>query len=385
MKLSLKARDEQQHQNPLFRAKIPITIVGFPFISGIIAGDSSDLSFNLSTNFPTGPSLKLSYTPNSTTSTTSATSSAATSATTPFSLSLKSGVGLFGSPHNSPLIISAHFNLFSNPNPSFSLQIKPQFGDFSLRKTTHSNPNPKSSNGSHLDGGIGDGFVPETPMVWTDLAMESCDGKDGFPNRNPIANAGIGFAPERPLVWRDLKIDSCNGKDGIFSGVAVRARTALPVTSRLAVNFRWGLNLPSDLGKKLPFLTVDKVGIERVGEVKEVNKKSFESDVGDLELLKGMCFWMRRDLEVLQKENREMKQYLEEMRLGVTARNRHSENGGVGKNALPTYVENSGYFEKWRSKKSGGEENGRRETKKSVNRVSNVESELQKAIKAVSS
>lgn len=222
--------------------------------------------------------------------------------------------------------------------------------------------------------------------------MESSSEKDGFTNinlnPNPRENGGVqsnggfGFGPDMPLAWRD------GGKDGILSGVAVKARTALPVTSRLVVNFRWGLNVPSDIGRKFPFLTVDKIGIERVEDLKEVKKKmkNTDSNVGDVELLKGMCSWMTRDLVALEKENRDLKQSLEELR--VVARNCRRENGSVAKNVLtPSVVENSGGFKQWKTKRDSGEENGRREVKKSVNQVSSasVESELQKAIQAASS
>ncbi|XP_059656746.1 uncharacterized protein LOC132303488 [Cornus florida] len=360
MKLSLKVQDQHKnaqphllhnhHQNPLLiRAKIPISVFGFPFLSAVTATDPSDVSFSLSTNFPTGPSVKLSYAPTSTTKT------AVASATPPLILTLKSGVSFFGSPNNSPLVISAHCTFSPqnpNPNPIFSLQFKPQFGNFSLCKTTYSatNPNPKA---------------------------------------NGEANS-FGFVPlERSTVWKDLShltMESCSGKDSILSGIAVRARTELPVTKRVAVNFRWGVNFPADFGKQLPFLSVNKVGIERVDEVKEVKEisvKRNESNVDDMKVLKGMCFWMRSELDALQKENREMKHRLEEMKLGQSVRNYSHGSDGVGKSAPPV-VENSGGFEQWRNK-NGGKDNGRKESKKTVNRAADVESELERAIKAASS
>lgn len=217
-------------------------------------------------------------------------------------------------------------------------------------------------------------------MGWRELTMGSCSGKDGLqnPNLSPNPNVNGVFGSE---VW---KIDSYGGKGGIWSGFAVTARTVLPVTKRVAVNCRWGVNFP-EKGTKLPFLTVDKVEIERVEEVKDVMVKSVKRDSGDLELLKGMCFWMKRDLEVLEKENREMKQSLEEIRLGLSPRKYGGDSIGVGRKAVPHSGENSGDFERWRSKKSSEEEKGRRESKKSVTLASDVESELQRAIKAASS
>jgi hypothetical protein len=139
MKLSLNLQDEPQIQNLILKAKLPISIFNQPFTSiftTTAANSISDLTFALSTNFPSGPSLKLTYTPSTTTTTTTA-----TTAVSPLSLSLKSGLGLCGSPHNSPLVFSAHFSL-SNSSPcvivpTFSLQFKPNFGHFSLHKTNN--------------------------------------------------------------------------------------------------------------------------------------------------------------------------------------------------------------------------------------------------------
>ncbi|KAL6979834.1 hypothetical protein U1Q18_021490 [Sarracenia purpurea var. burkii] len=345
MKFSLKVQDQHRnpqshhqpshhHQNPLlFRAKVPISVFGLPFLSGVAATDNSDLSFSLRSNFPSGPSLKLSYTPAFTTTTATTAATAATATTSPLTLTLKSGVSLFGSPNNSPLIISADFTFSPqnpNPIPTFSLQIKPHFGDFSLHKTTYSSPNP-------------------------------------YPKANDEISS-MGFVPlEKPRAWKDLTLDS-SYKDSLLSGIAVMAKTTLPVMMGVAINCRWGVNFPADISKKLPFLTVNKIGIERVEKVKEVEVKNSQGNVGDLELLKGFCVSVGRELEVLQKENREIKQSLGDIRFG--------------KKALPL-VENSSDFEQWRSKKSDGEEN-RKESKKNVNQASDVESELQKAIKAAS-
>ena len=186
------------------------------------------------------------------------------------------------------------------------------------------------------------------------------------------------FGMERSLVRKNDK------KAGIFSGIAVRARTLFPVTKRAMVNLRWTLDLPSDLGSKIPYLTVNKIGIERVEEVKEAKNKSIAGKEDDLELLKGMYMWMKKDLEMLENENRVMKQCLEDMRLGISARNVRRESEGLGRRVFTPSVENSNEFERW-SKKSVAEDNGGREVKKSANKMSDVESELQKAIKAAAS
>lgn len=240
--------------------------------------------------------------------------------------------------------------------------------------------------GLHSNGEFGNGFVSDGSSVWQELKLETFSGKNGVLNSDGIGNSGVrsnsevGFVPERSLGLKN------SGKDGFLSGVAVTARTVLPVTKRVMMNMRWGVNFPADLGKRMPYLTLNKIGIARVEEVKEVEKKkSAESNVGDSELLKGICFWMRRDLEVLEKENKGMKQSLEEMRMGTYVKGSRGERHSIGNKVVLPSGESSSEFERWRSKKSGGEENGRRELKKSTNLVSDLESELQKAIKSASS
>jgi hypothetical protein len=236
--------------------------------------------------------------------------------------------------------------------------------------------------GSHSNGEFGNGFVLDRSSVWQEVKLEPCSSKDGVTNPDyrencgTHSNGGIGFVPERQLAWKN------SGKDGFLPGVAVLARTVLPVTKRVMVNLRWGVNFPSDLGKRMPYLTVSKIGIQRLQQVKEVEKNSGESNAGDLKLLKGMWFWMRRDLEVLEKENKEMNQDLEEMRTRISAKNFRGDSDGVRKKVSPPSSESSSAFEQWRSKKSGGEENVRRESKKSLNQMSDMESELERALKA---
>lgn len=169
----------------------------------------------------------------------------------------------------------------------------------------------------------------------------------------------------------------------------------MPLTKRAMVNFRWGVKLPPESngnGSKtaLPVLVVNKISVERVEEAKKLEdeKKRVEgSKDGELEVLKGMCSWMRREVEDLQRENREMKHILEGMKSQAPgSRARRDERESAGKRALPSPAfDGSNGFERWRSKKNGGsggvEENGSKESKK----LSEVESELQKAIKAASS
>ncbi|KAL9436851.1 hypothetical protein AB3S75_022824 [Citrus x aurantiifolia] len=217
MKLSLKLPDDSQNtQNPpILKVKIPITIFNQPFICSLTTAGSQHLSFSLGTNFPSGPSFKLNYTPLSTTCT----------STTPFSFSLKSGLGLFGS----PLIFSAHFSLsYRNPTnftPTFLLHFKPEFGNFSLHKTTSSsNPSPANS-GPHLQSGspsnikFANRSISDESFGWQDLKLEprSGNGNGSFFNVVvSIRSDGIGFVRDRTSLLKDddkKRWDCCKSKN----------------------------------------------------------------------------------------------------------------------------------------------------------------------------
>lgn len=199
---------------------------------------------------------------------------------------------------------------------------------------------------------------------------------------------------DRPINWKELTVESAT-KDSILSGILMAADTELPVTKRVKVNLRWGVNIPSDYEKQLPYLRVNKIKVERIDEVaeeKEIQKQGSAGDSGEFEMLKGMYSWMSRELSDLQKENREMRRALEDIKSLQPVKNYNGYNGGGsgggggGKRPVPVVVENSDGFEQWRMKKNGGnsESNGQRETKKNFSSV-DVESELQRAIKAASS
>ena len=171
----------------------------------------------------------------------------------------------------------------------FLLHFKPQFGNFSLHKTTSSsNPNPANS-GPHLQSRspsnteFANRSISDESFGWQDLKLEprSGNGNGSFFNGvDSIRSDGIGFVRDRTSLLKD---------DDKKGGIAVKARTVLPVTKRVMMNLRWGVNLPADSEVKMPYLTVNKIGIERVEKVEEVKReKNIESDTGDLELLKGM-------------------------------------------------------------------------------------------------
>jgi hypothetical protein len=135
MKASVKVRGEGK--KPLIRAKLPITILGLPFVSAITAGNAEELALHVGAYLALGPSssssCKLSYRPND--------------EHRAFTLVLRttgSGLGFCGSSPSSPttiedaasLSIAAEFNLSNSGNPSFFLRLKPRFGDLSFRKET---------------------------------------------------------------------------------------------------------------------------------------------------------------------------------------------------------------------------------------------------------
>lgn len=148
-----------------------------------------------------------------------------------------------------------------------------------------------------------------------------------------------------------LSLKSSKNGDTILPDVSFKARTALPITKRYAVKFRWGVNLPVNAGAMMPmpYLTVQKIEIERAAE----GEGNSGSKVGDSELVKGMCLWMKRDLEMIQKENREMKQWLEDMRLGAGTQN------SLGKGVSLQLNNTRGDMEALRSRKNDRGENWR--------------------------
>ncbi|GLJ37249.1 hypothetical protein SUGI_0755530 [Cryptomeria japonica] len=95
MKAFVKLREGQK---PLVKAKIPINILG--------------------------PAVKVAYKRNDTWN--------------PFSMVLKMGIGEWGSPSAAALAMTTEINLLGRGNPSFFLNFKPQFGDFTIKKSVRS-------------------------------------------------------------------------------------------------------------------------------------------------------------------------------------------------------------------------------------------------------
>jgi len=127
---------------------------------------------------------------------------------------------------------------------------------------------------------------------------------------------------------------------------------------------------------------VNKIRLERVEDGKESSndnsqKKRVSSEID----LKEMCFWMGRDLENVERENREMKRVLDEMKMGLSAARKETV-------LQPNKVSepSSGELQRRRSYKSGRQEDEKKvQPNKSQSVATDVESELQKAIKAATS
>ncbi|XP_027366475.1 uncharacterized protein LOC113872835 [Abrus precatorius] len=315
MKASLKFREEQK--KPLLRAKVPLSIIGMPFQSGIVAGESKELSLNLATFFDSGPSLKVAYRPND--------------SRNPFSLIVKTGTGPFGSPLKSSMLMSCEFNLPGRTGgPLFMLHFKPRFGDFTFKKTQSSIFDGKgfaSRNASNDDVSV---QVMDSPLI-----------------EGSFAGAKV------PMLGADSP--AAGAVASLFSGVEVAARTTIPVRGRAAVKFRWGVRVPAEMKgnafQRIPFLVMDKIGVEHMMECGGDLKKGkavagagaglgfpASTDVAEA------CFAVKRQMEVLQAENGLLRNAVEDLRreiCGVRTGGSGSElvkyreferNGGKGKN-----------------------------------------------------
>lgn len=197
---------------------------------------------------------------------------------------------------------------------------------------------------------------------------------------------------ETPAAVKELPPQK-SVRDSIFKGMQLAATTEMPVAKRVALNCRWRVNFAED---QMPVLRINKIGIHRVDDkVKdddEEKRKKNEGRSGEMDVLKSMCFWMKREVDVLTQTNREMKNELEEMR-------RRSSSGGSGsgnfregarKKPMPMPMASvESPMKQWKSGRDsgagGGKENeiGKREEKKNGNVVAiDVENELQRAIMA---
>lgn len=293
---------------PLLRAKVPITVLGLPFLSFASCGASSDdLSLQLRTDLPAGPSLRFIYHPDT------PAPGAPAPTRSPFTLSLKIGLGPWGSPRGSPLLLSARVPIpvptADGPltlNPTFTLQISADFGDFSLKKSS-----------------------PLTSLAYAGINPNPAPKENGGGIYRPLPVGRIEQGPDAP------GFSPGNG--------ALAVRTAFPVSNRAVLKLRWGVNLPPTVALaegafngngNLPFLAVDKFSIERaerregvvtkgtgVGDRQQLTAENGMdrslrgADDGDLESLKGMYFWMKKEAEDLQREQLLLREGIDELKL----------------------------------------------------------------------
>lgn len=242
MKASIKFRDDDR---PLLRAKVPIGVLGLPFLSGVSAGgDAKDLRFDLSTAFPSGPGLRLSYHPND--------------PLQPFALSIRTGLGALGSPFRAPVALSAEFNLLSSNPPAFSLLFKPRLGDFSLANSVRSPP------------------VPDTPALPPPHKLADLTNGDDHDHEGhkEFSLNGNGFAANVAAAGK-----TGGGVGTLLSGMRLTTRSMLPLWNRASLRFQWGLRVPPELKaaladdgygrkagslavSKLPLLVMNKITIE---------------------------------------------------------------------------------------------------------------------------
>lgn len=344
MKASLKFREEQK---PLFRAKVPLSILGLPFRSGIVAGESRELSLNLSTFFESGPSINIGYRPND--------------AWNPFSLIVKTGTGPFGSPVSSSMLMSAEFNLLGRGNPAFMLHFKPQFGDFSIKKSQSSVLDQKAilkaPNGGVLENDDTSIEVVESPMLKKITVLPS--------------RAAGEFA-------------------GVLAGVDMVATTALPVRSRAVVNFRWGVRVPAEITsestaginfKKMPYLVMNKIGVEHVDGA-DSKEKTSKKEAGQQLGITGkadvveVCFNLKRQMEILQSENGLLKKAVEDLRREILDGKSNPFNGDLNSGKYREFERNGN------NKASNNRNDRRNGEKKSME--SDVNEELKRALKGAS-
>ncbi|CAL9133765.1 unnamed protein product, partial [Musa textilis] len=282
MKVSVRFPEDRP---ALVRAKIPVGVLGLPFISGAAAavGDARELRLDLSTAFRAGPAFRLSYRPND--------------PHKPFSLVLKTGAGPLGSPAGgSPLAMSAEFGLFG-ARPTFSLLLKPRFGDFTFKKSVAAAPRPppRPIEAPVVEYRPGDGILAGRKL-------------NGFPIDVSAFSAG-----------------SRGGIDGLLSGFEVGARSVLPLPNRTAIHFKWGLRVPPELRtafddpmarislSKLPLLAMSKISIERLTDDEDAQKKNPAAATEAMDA----CALVRQEIEALQSESKLLRGAVEDLRAEV--------------------------------------------------------------------
>lgn len=284
MKASIKFREEK---SPLVRTKVPFSVLGHPFISGLAVGEPEELQFDLGSGFDFGPSFGVSYRP--------------TDPWRPVSLVLKTRPSAAA-----PVAMTAEFSPpgCGGAGPSFSVRFKPRFGDFAITKSV------PVALGTTTDG---EGALPNGDWQPLENGFSSKSGKKAigeFPAND--RRSGIGWI------------------GGLFSGMEVIARSVLPLRRETALKLRWGVTVPPELPSlltggrrtapmagtslgKLPLLTLNKISIEHTrnrGKEKEKEKKrASEADTAPSDAAEAV----KQQLEVLQAGHGSLRQSLEEL------------------------------------------------------------------------
>lgn len=326
MKSSLKFREDQK---PLFRAKVPLSILGLPFQSGLAAGDSKELCLSLATLFDSGPAFRVAYRPND--------------SNKPFSLVLKTGIGAFGSPLDAPMTMSAEFNLVGGSHSSstaFFLHFKPQFGDFSVRKSQSSTEfahrlDSKRSAGDASSEDEGSVEVVDPPLIGGDYLSVGGGGGGRLTELAARSSSSVAAVVDTALA-----------------GMELGARTVLPIRNGAVLKLRWGVRFPDDFrtlftkqgigldptagisSRGIPLLVMNKIGIEHVA--KEDSKDQSKVGGGSLHSdriadVADTCLAVRRQMVGLQAETGRMGKAMDDFRSEFTNRGLNNSANGTGR------------------------------------------------------
>lgn len=124
------------------------------------------------------------------------------------------------------------------------------------------------------------------------------------------------------------------------------------------MRLQWAVNFPTDLDKGIPFLTLDKLSVERV---EDAVVPAAESAIA-IEAVEGM----RRDVERMKREKESMKLLVGELRSAVPARR-------------PPEKEKTAELERWRTRRK------RADGEAEVKAANAIEEELRKHIRTTAS
>ncbi|KAL4179057.1 hypothetical protein AMTRI_Chr13g118180 [Amborella trichopoda] len=181
--------------------------------------------------------------------------------------------------------MAIEFSLLGRANPRFTLQFRLESGDFMVRKSVRS-------------------FQAKNLVVFKqngNFSGASRDDKKG--------NISCCFPDIKEVV----------------SGENLMVRSGFPLRKHAALKLRWGVNFSTkkesfQAGNELPYLIVDKIGVESVneeeGRAKEYCGSWFSFPLSGLpkkevEFVKGMCFVLRSEVEGLKRKNGVMRESIE--------------------------------------------------------------------------